>query len=115
VTRRRPAAPGVRPPRAERIAHRVCVVDGVPFTLDRDRQPWSRARTCSPRCARILGNRSRTPATCRHCEMVEDFRLAQDTDVRRIDVACRDEDARPVTFRQWLTFYEWTTWEEPAA
>lgn len=45
--------------------------------------------------------------------MVEEFRLAQDADLRRLDVAGRDEDAQPVTFRAWLTFYGWDSWEEP--
>jgi hypothetical protein len=47
--------------------------------------------------------------------MVEEFRLAQDADLRRIDVAARDEDAQPVTFRAWLTFYGWVPQDEPAA
>jgi len=47
--------------------------------------------------------------------MVEGFRLAQDADIRRIEVAGQDEDARPVTFRTWLAFYEWTPWDEPVA
>lgn len=115
MSRRRPAAPGYRPHPRRRFSHRVCIVCEGPFTLDRVKQPWSRARTCSTRCARILGNRSRTTATCRHCEMVEEFRLAQDADIRRIDVACRDEDAQPVAFREWLRHYPWTTEQEPAA
>lgn len=78
-----------------------------PFTLDRDAQPWSRAKTCGIRCARILGNRGRHAANCRHCVMVEEFRLAQDADIRRLDVAGRDEDARPVEFRAWLRWYGW--------
>lgn len=61
-----------------------------------------------------MGNRNRRPSTCRHCDMVEAFRLAQDSDIRRIDTACRDEDARPVSFREWLTFYPWGD-VEPAA
>ncbi len=114
-TRRRPAEPGHRPRAGVRFAAGVCPVDGEPFILDREVEPWARARTCSIRCARILGNRDRHSGTCRHCEMVEGWRLAADADLRRIEVAGQDEDARPITFRAWLESYEWTPQEEPAA
>ncbi len=40
---------------------------------------------------------------CRHCQLVEGYRLARDTELRHAEsLACGDEDYRPVTFRQWL-------------
>lgn len=39
--------------------------------------------------------------------MVENFYLAQDADIRRIEVCGQDEDARPVTFREWLIRFAW--------
>lgn len=103
--RRRSAEPGHRP--RCRFAAGRCPVCGAAFVLDRAEQPWARARTCSTPCAKRLANRDRTPVTCRHCDMVEDFYLAQDADIRRIEVCGQDEDARPVTFREWLVRYEW--------
>lgn len=115
MTRRRPAAPGVRPPRDEIIAPRWCTVCGDGFVLDRRDHPWSRAETCSPPCAKRLANRGRHSGTCRHCDMVEGYHLARDADVRRIEVSGQDEDDRAVTFRTWLRRFEWTPWDEPAA
>jgi hypothetical protein len=46
--------------------------------------------------------------------MVEAFRLAQDSDIRAIDTAGRDETAQPISFRQWLRHYPWVDLE-PAA
>lgn len=102
MTRRRPAAPGYRPHPRRRFSHRVCIVCEGPFTLDRVKQPWSRARTCSASCARALGNRGRNPTNCRHCESVDAWRLAQDSDIRAIEVAASDEDRRAIPFREWL-------------
>jgi hypothetical protein len=85
-----------------------------PYVLDREVEPWARARTCSITCAKRLANRGRHSGTCRHCDMVEAFYLAQDADIRRIEVAAADEDARPITFREWLRRYEWLDLE-PAA
>jgi hypothetical protein len=113
--RPRSAAPGHRPRAGVRFAAGVCLVDGEPFILDRAAEPWARAKTCSNRCARILGNRDRHSGTCAHCDMVEGYHLARDADVRRIEVSGQDEDARAVTFREWLTRYEWTPWDEPTA
>lgn len=39
--------------------------------------------------------------------MVEDFYLAQDADIQRIEVSGQDEAARPITFREWLVRFEW--------
>jgi hypothetical protein len=106
-TRRHPAAPGHRPRAGVRFASGFCAWCEDPFIVDRAEQPWARARTCSESCAKRLANLPRHSGTCRHCEMVEGWRLAADSDLRRIEVAGQDEDARPVTFREWLTFYEW--------
>jgi hypothetical protein len=41
---------------------------------------------------------------CRHCQLVEAYRLERDTQVRYGEsLACGDEDYRPVTFKAWLT------------
>jgi hypothetical protein len=47
---------------------------------------------------------------CRHCAMVELYRLARDTAIREKEVACGDEDAFVPTLKWWLTNYQW----EPA-
>jgi hypothetical protein len=39
---------------------------------------------------------------CRHCAMVELYRLARDTVIRESDVACGDEDAFVPTLKWWL-------------
>lgn len=100
--RRRPAEPGHRPRVGVRFACGQCPICGDWFVIDRDEQPWGRARTCSTPCAKRLANQGRRAGTCRHCDMVEDFYLAQDADIRRIEVSGQDEDARPITFREWL-------------
>jgi hypothetical protein len=41
---------------------------------------------------------------CRHCQLVEAYRLERDSQVRYGEsLACGDEDYRPVTFKAWLT------------
>lgn len=103
--RRRPAEPGHRPRAGVRFAAGACRHCGVAYVLDRAAQPWARARTCSPSCAKRVANRGRHSGNCAHCEMVEGYHLARDADVRRIDVAGRDEDDQPITFREWLGWY----------
>ena len=81
------------------------------FVLDRQAQPWSRARTCSGSCRAVLGNRNRTPETCEHCVMVAGFhaeRCRQEVAVEN-GGRWRDETARRqlVTFRVWLRHYPW--------
>lgn len=49
-----------------------------------------------------MGNADRRPDNCAHCVEVRDWRLQQDADVRAIEVPAQDEDARPMSFRQWL-------------
>ena len=39
---------------------------------------------------------------CRHCAMVELYRLARDTAIRAKEVACGDEDAFVPTLKWWL-------------
>lgn len=76
--------------------------------IDRQDQPWARARTCSSECARRLGHRNRRPDN-RHREFVEGYRLQRDTDVQLREVMAADEDMEPVTMREWMTSYEWET------
>lgn len=113
--RRRPAAPGHRPRAGVRFAAGRCRAHGchLPYVLDRQAAPWARARTCSAACAKRVANRGRHSGNCRHCEMVEGYHLARDADIRRIDVAGRDEDARPVTFGEWLRWYWYDRDVEP--
>lgn len=103
--RRRPADPGIRP-RGRFCAGR-CRGCGAPYVIDRAVQPWARARTCSEHCAKVLANRDRRPGSCRHCDMVRDYHLVIDAQLRRIEVAARDENARLTTFREWLIRFEW--------
>lgn len=46
---------------------------------------------------------------CRHCVMVEDYRLTRDSQLRLAEGAHRqDEDyPRPITFKEWLRAFEW--------
>jgi hypothetical protein len=46
-----------------------------------------------------------------HMIMVEAYRLQRDTDIRAREVACGDEDHPVITFREWITAYEWETEE----
>lgn len=80
---------------------------GETFTLDRFVQPWARSRTCSAGCAKRVANCRRSPSTCRHCAMVEAYRLARDADVRAREVPAADEERHVWTFREWLAKYEW--------
>lgn len=112
MTRRSPAEPGLRP--RGRFAAGQCAC-GTWFVLDRQAEPWARARTCSTSCARRRGHRYRTPSTSRHAEMVEAYRLQRDAQVRAREVAAADEDAVPVTFREWLEGYEWAPDQEEEA
>jgi hypothetical protein len=105
MTRRIPAAPGLRP--RGRFAAGCCPSCGEWFVLDRAVQPWARARTCSTACAKRWAHRHRAPSTCRHCDMVEGYRLARNAQVQAREVAAADEDARPVVFRDWLQGYAW--------
>ena len=99
-------APGFRPKRVNE--ERVCVVCESSFVLDRQAQPWSRARTCSGSCRAVLGNRNRTPETCDHCVMVEGYHHERCRQERaRENGGFRDEDARLVQFRTWLEGYPW--------
>lgn len=115
MTRWRPTtpAPGHRPAAGVRFAAGVCPC-GTPFVLDRAAQPWARARTCSTACARRAGHRARRPDN-RHRDLVLGYRLARDADVQRIEVSGRDEDARAVTFREWLEGGGWNRdgWSDP--
>lgn len=46
---------------------------------------------------------------CRHCDMVQLYRLERDHQLRTREVACADEDLRLVTFREWLQLYRYET------
>lgn len=47
--------------------------------------------------------RERHGPDCRHCQLVEAYRLARDSEVRYGEsLACGDEDYRPVTFKEFL-------------
>lgn len=109
MNHRRTPAPGVRPPR--RNEARVCVVCGAGFVLDREAQPWSRARTCSASCRARLGNRGRSPVSCEHCVMVEGYHDERERQLVALEggEALRDESARGrvIVFRTWLTHYPW--------
>lgn len=114
-TRRRPPEPGHRPRRASRFAAGVCRNPAcrATFVLDRQTAPWSRARTCSDYCAKVVANRGRTPSTCRHCDMVEAYHLQRDAELQQIEVAAQDEDRRPVTFREFIEGWEYESWTDP--
>lgn len=103
-----PPAPGFRPPSGVRFVSGRCAADGCgeAYTLDLGEQPWARSRTCSPACARRVGHRHRRPDN-RHRALVEGYRLQRDTDVRAREVMAADEDLVPVTFREWLSSYQW--------
>ena len=44
---------------------------------------------------------------CRHCAMVELYRLARDTAMREKEVACGDEDTFVPTLKWRFTNYHW--------
>lgn len=111
--RRLPAASGVRPPARPARVRRRCVICRRRFTLNRRRHPWARAVTCSPSCRVSYAHRRRF-AGCRHCDVVESWRLTVEAAKVALDVACRDEDARPPTFREFLTGYRFEPWDAPA-
>lgn len=103
-------APGHRPRRGVRFAAGACRVCGEPFVIDRELQPWARARTCSDSCRARLGNRGRDATSCEHCAMVEDF--VQEAQRQRIALENEqraDEDARAiVTLGDWMRYYPWS-------
>lgn len=100
--RRRPAAPGQRPPSHPIRVRRRCVICSARFTLNRRLQPWARARTCSAACRVALANRGRNAGNCTHCSLVESYYLARDADVNTaIEIAAGDERA-PISFRDFL-------------
>lgn len=108
--RRQPAEPGHRPRAGSRFAAGRCRSCGESYVLDRQTQPWARARTCSEVCAKRLANSRRKPVTCAHCVMVEDYqmeRLRQEIAVE--NGGFRDERWRSsiITFRTWLRHYPW--------
>ena len=108
--RRLPAAPGVRPPARPARVRRRCVVCRGRFTLNRRRHPWARAVTCSPSCRVAYAHRRRF-AGCRHCDVVEAWRLTVEAAKVALDVAGRDERDRPPTFGEFLTGYRFERWD----
>jgi hypothetical protein len=47
---------------------------------------------------------------CRHCEMVTDYHLERDSQLRRAEsLDRRDEIDRLIVFKDWLRAYEWQT------
>lgn len=110
--RRRAPAPGLRP--RGRFAAGVCPVCGAGFVLDRQVQPWARARTCSDGCRARLGNRGRNEVSCEHCVMVAGYRDERGRQLVAVeDGGFRDERAasRVVVFGVWLQVYEWPSAE----
>lgn len=108
---RRPA-PGHRPRAGVRFVAGVCPGCGEAFVLDRETEgPWARARTCSTRCARVVGNRRRSYHTCAHCRMVDDYHVERARQERELEgpLLRQDEDARKrlIRFRRWLETYPW--------
>jgi hypothetical protein len=52
---------------------------------------------------------------CRHCVMVEDYRLTRDAQLRQAEgVYDQDEGYRLTTFKQWLQTFQWEQPREPA-
>jgi hypothetical protein len=83
-----------------------CRACGDTFLLDRDEEgPWARARTCSDVCRARLGNRGRNSSNCRHCVLVESYRELRESQIRQYEVACADEDLRPITWGKFLEGY----------
>lgn len=62
------------------------------------------------------GRRARRPHRpgCRHCSMVEDYRLTRDAEIRVIETTARDENARPVVFKEWLCAFVWERDPDPS-
>jgi hypothetical protein len=113
--RRRPAAKGVRPSRRPTRVRRRCRICQRRFTLNRRRNPWARGVTCSPACRVALANRGRNASNCRHCDVVESYRLARHADiVENIEIAGGDERP-PITFRAFIEGYRYERWDEEAA
>lgn len=92
--------------RAARFAGGRCAVCPASVLIDRQQQPWARARTCSESCRAKLGNRGRNSSNCTHCDVVESYRLTRDSDIRAIEVAAGDERP-PITYRDFLTGYRY--------
>ncbi|MCO1659205.1 hypothetical protein [Pseudonocardia humida] len=45
---------------------------------------------------------------CRHCDMVTDYRLTRDAELRQAKGAfAHDEDYQLTTFKQWLQSFQW--------
>lgn len=86
---------------------------GETFVLDRQVQPWARARTCSESCAKRLANRDRRPVSCRHCEMVDEYQVERERQETALEDGERDERAaeRVIVFRDWLRHYPWPSAE----
>lgn len=54
------------------------------------------------------------PSCCRHCAMVEWYRLERAHQEQLAENELRqDEDFRPVTFRQWLESFQWEERNQP--
>lgn len=51
------------------------------------------------------GLRKPHPAGCLHCVMVVDYHLTRDSQIQAAEVACADEDAQIITFRDFLSAY----------
>lgn len=85
------------------------------YVIDRTEAPWARARTCSESCRARLGNRGRNGATCEHCAVVESWRELVAAEVVALEVACADEDARPTTYKSFLTNHRYSNADEEAA
>lgn len=64
---------------------------------------------------RDKGTRKPHPPGCRHCDMVESYRIQRETEIRLYEtVEHMDSGKRPVTFKEWLCAYRYETPEDYA-
>jgi hypothetical protein len=50
---------------------------------------------------------------CRHCDMVDDYRLNREAQLQAAEGVFRqDEDYRATTFKEWLQAFEWDSTQE---
>lgn len=55
------------------------------------------------------GSRPHVP-TCRHCDMVDDYRLTRQAQLQHAEGLHRqDQDYRAVVFKDWLRHFQWET------
>jgi hypothetical protein len=67
------------------------------------------------RTARAVGGPGSRPHVwpCRHCDMVDDYRLTREAQLLAAEGVFRqDEDYRATTFKEWLQAFEWDSTRE---